>query len=58
MTNVRNALLKKVWRGQDPFLNYPSWLYRQDQQGWGSTHRYLTNAIETLTPGRLLLRQR
>ncbi len=50
MTNVRNALLKKVWRGQDPFLNYPSRLYRQDQQGWGSTHRYLTDAIETLRP--------
>jgi Methyltransferase domain len=50
MTTIRDALLKKVWRGQDPFLNYPSRLYRQDQQGWGSTHPYLTDAIETLRP--------
>ena len=50
MTSIRDALLKKVWRGQDPFQNYPSRLYRQDQQGWGSTHRYLTDAIETLRP--------
>jgi predicted O-methyltransferase YrrM len=50
MTTVCKALLDKVWRGQDPFLNYPSRLYRQDQQGWGSTHRYLTDAIERLRP--------
>lgn len=50
MTNVRNALLKRIWRGKDPFLNYPSRLYRQDQQGWGSTHPYLTDAIEMLRP--------
>jgi hypothetical protein len=50
MTNVRDALLNKIWRGQDPFLNYPSRLYRQDQQGWGSAHHYLTDAIKRLRP--------
>ena len=50
MTNVREGLLKKIWRGQDPFLNYPSRLYRQDHQGWGSSHPYLTEAIEALRP--------
>ncbi|KLK94521.1 methyltransferase [Microvirga vignae] len=50
MTNVHDALLQTIWHGQDPFLNYPARLYRQDQQGWGSTHRYLTDAIEILRP--------
>jgi hypothetical protein len=50
MTNVRERLLKKVWRGQDPFLNFPSRLYRQDHQGWGSSHPYLSDAIDALHP--------
>lgn len=50
MTNAHNALLQTIWRGQNPFLNYPTRLYRQDQQGWGSTRRYLTDAVEMLRP--------
>ncbi len=47
MTSIREALLNKIWRGHDPFLNYPSRLYRQDHQGWGSSHPYLTDVVET-----------
>jgi hypothetical protein len=50
MTKAREALLRTIWRGQDPFLNYPSQLYRQDHQGWASSHHYLTDAIEALRP--------
>ncbi|ANY80518.1 methyltransferase [Microvirga ossetica] len=50
MTGTRDTLLKRIWRGQDPFLNYPALLYRQDRQGWGSSHPYLTEAIEALRP--------
>jgi hypothetical protein len=50
MTKVRDGLLNTLWRGRDPFLDYPSRLYRPDQQGWGSQHHYLTEAIETLRP--------
>jgi hypothetical protein len=50
MTKVRDSVLNKVWRGQDPFQNYPGRLYRSDSQGWGSTHRYLAEAIETIRP--------
>jgi hypothetical protein len=50
MTKVREALVSTMWRGQDPFLNFPARLYRQDHQGWGSSHPYLTEAIEELRP--------
>ena len=50
MTQIREALVNRMWRGQDPFRNFPARLYRQDQQGWGSQHPYLTDAIETLRP--------
>ena len=50
MTNVREALLRTIWHGQDPFLNYPSRLYQQDHQGWASRHHYLSDAIEALRP--------
>lgn len=50
MTQVREELLARIWRGHDPFLNYPGRLYRQDRQGWGSSHPYLAEAVETLRP--------
>jgi hypothetical protein len=50
MTKLREALVDRMWRGQDPFLNYPGRLYRQDHQGWGSSHAYLTDAVEALRP--------
>jgi hypothetical protein len=50
MTKTRDALVGSLRRGQDPFQNYPNRLYRTDRQGWGSTHRYLTEAVETLRP--------
>lgn len=50
MTKLRDALVGRLWRGHDPFQNYPKRLYRQDRQGWGSTHRYLTEAVETAKP--------
>jgi len=50
MEKVRDKLVSRMWRGQDPFLAYPERLYRQDHQGWGSSHSYLTEAIEALRP--------
>jgi hypothetical protein len=50
MTKVRDTLVSRMWRGHDPFLNFPARLYRQDHQGWGSSHPYLTEAIEELRP--------
>ncbi|WP_230530858.1 class I SAM-dependent methyltransferase [Microvirga roseola] len=50
MTKARDALVQRLWRGQDPLRDYPARLYRPDRQGWGSTHHYLTEAIESLKP--------
>jgi len=47
---VRNEILRKLWRGKEPFLSDLARRGMPDLQGWGSQHRYLTEAIETLRP--------
>jgi predicted O-methyltransferase YrrM len=46
MTTMRTEILNKVWRGQDPFAGFPAQKYQLDLQGWRSSHRYLSEAVE------------
>ena len=50
MTPTRTFLLERLWRGADPFLGFPANIYQNDTQGWGSTHRFLTETIAALRP--------
>lgn len=42
--------MQKLWRGEDPYAVSGAGDVAPDLQGWGSQHRYLTEAIETLHP--------
>ena len=50
MPRVRDEIVRKLWRGEDPFLSSRSGDAAPDLQGWGSQHHYLTEAIDTLRP--------
>lgn len=47
---IRQGLIEKLWRGNDPFAGFPKKAYRTDMQGWNSGHPYLTEAIEKHRP--------
>lgn len=51
---TRADILRTLWRGHDPFAGFPRHLFETDTQGWGSTHRWLTESLETLRP-RIIL---
>ena len=44
--NLRHSLIKKLWRGKEPFPQPKDW----DTQGWGSQHPYLVEAMDTIRP--------
>lgn len=46
LTDLRNSIVDQIWRGNDPFVNFPSFVYQVDKQGWNNTHHYLDEAIE------------
>lgn len=50
MTSARSEMVDRLWHGKDPFQSYPANLFRTDYEGWGSTHAYLTRAIDELRP--------
>ncbi len=45
MTLVRDEIIEKLWRGRDPFRNFPADLFEKDTQGWGSGHPYLSRSV-------------
>jgi len=47
---VRQMLVQRIWRGNDPFSGFPANLFEYDLQGWGSQHPYLRQAIERTQP--------
>ncbi len=47
---VRPLVIDRLWRGSDPFADFPAERYETDTQGWGSQHRYLTDAIDAFSP--------
>jgi len=47
---VRQNILLLLWRGIEPFAGFPTDLYQLDIQGWGSTHRFLTETIIAQRP--------
>jgi len=46
MTAARTEIVNRLWRGQDPFAGFPVENYDLDLQGWRSSHRYLSEAVE------------
>jgi hypothetical protein len=47
---IRQMLIGRLWRGNDPFRGLLGNLFEFDLQGWGSQHEYLSDAIEQLRP--------
>lgn len=50
MSDTREALIKLLWRGQEPLQDFDGSAERVDFQGWGSTHPYLTQVLEEIMP--------
>ena len=50
MTDVRDDLVRRLYRGDDPFVGFPAELYPLDKQGWQSEHRYLVQAVDEVLP--------
>ena len=50
MSTHRQAILDRIWRGQDPLSQLPTNLIAPDMQGWNSQHRYLAEGIATHCP--------
>ena len=50
MPKMRDAIVRKVWRGKDPFLTPLAYDGISDPRGLGSPHSYLTDAVEALRP--------
>ena len=50
MPPIRDEIVRKLWRGKDPFRSSRADDGMPDLQGWGSEHKYLTDAIETHRP--------
>lgn len=50
MPSIRDEIVRKLWRGQDPFLTSGSSDGAPDLQGGGSQHHYLSESIETRRP--------
>lgn len=47
---IRQNLVDKIWRGNDPFRGFPGQLYASDTQGWNSVHPYLSDTIDSVRP--------
>jgi len=47
---MRSEIIKKLWRGNDPFNDFPTDRYALDTQGWGSEHHYLVEAMDMIRP--------
>jgi predicted O-methyltransferase YrrM len=48
--SAKHDLLAQLWRGHDPFANFPRRTYAGDVQGWNYDHPYLTHVIDALRP--------
>ena len=46
---LRDELIRRIWRGQSPWATPPATL-TPHFQGWGSSHAYLTDAIDAAGP--------
>jgi Methyltransferase domain len=47
---MRQMLVDRLWRGNDPLHHFPGNLFEYDLQGWNSQHSYLAEAITELRP--------
>jgi predicted O-methyltransferase YrrM len=47
---IRQMLIDRLWRGNDPFQAFPGNLFEYDLQGWNSQHAYLNDAIAEFRP--------
>jgi hypothetical protein len=46
VTQLRDHIVQRIWRGKDPFAQFPTTIYQVDKQGWNDQHRYLIEAID------------
>jgi hypothetical protein len=47
---IRQTLIERIWKGDDPFRGFPRKLFEHDLQGWNSQHPYLAEAIGAVRP--------
>lgn len=50
MGAARDALIKSIYRGRDPFAGMPEGLYAVDKRGWNSQHPILSQAATRCNP--------
>lgn len=50
MNPTRQAVIDRIWRGQDPMQAFPRNLVEFDLQGWNSQHPYLLDGIVQVRP--------
>jgi predicted O-methyltransferase YrrM len=50
LSAIRQMLVDRIWRGNDPFRGFSNNLFEYDTQGWGSQHHYLSDTIARLRP--------
>jgi hypothetical protein len=50
MTEIRDRLVNRIYRGNDPFAGFPAKLYATDMQGWNSSHFILPEAARLCDP--------
>ena len=48
--SLREEILRKLWRGYDPYYGFPHRAVKPDLQGRGSQHRYLADTIAARRP--------
>ena len=51
---VRGELIGKLWHGIDPFDGFPADAAVADLQGWASQHRYLSEAMDSESPAKVV----
>lgn len=50
MPSVRDEVVRRVWRGNDPYADFPAGPFIQDLQGWGEGHPWLIETIGAIRP--------
>ena len=50
MPGVARALVREIFRGQNPYADLRKEVAAKDLQGWGSKHPFLTDSIDRVKP--------
>jgi hypothetical protein len=51
---IRKMIIDRIWKGSDPFRDFPGNLFDYDLTGWNSQHSYLGETIAELRPALIV----